>query len=69
MSPVAETSASPTWLHEAADLLALGYMRARRREAAKTARERRVEKPSNHLAYVSHRATFATGDSATSTEA
>ena len=68
MSPVVASSASPAWLHEAADLLALGYMRARRREAAKAARKRRVEMPSNHLAYVAHRGTFATGDSATSTE-
>ena len=68
MSPVVRSDGLPCWAREAAGLLALSHMRARRREAAQMARERRVERPSNHLAYVAPRLSFATGDSPTFTE-
>ena len=68
MSPVVRSDALPDWVREVADLLALGYLRARKREAAQLAKERRARKSLNSLAYVAPRWTFATGDSATSAE-
>ena len=68
MRRVASNEVPPQWLREVADLLALGYLRARKREAAQLAKERRARKSLNGLAYVAPRGTFATGDSPTSTE-
>ena len=68
MYAIAQAEATPEWLLEVADLLALGYLRARKREAAQMAKERSARKSLNSLAYVAPRGTFATGDSVTSTE-
>ena len=61
-------TAASSHVAEIADLLALGYLRARKREAVRLARTRRVRTCSKALDDVAPDATFATGDSATSTE-
>jgi hypothetical protein len=53
---------------EIAELLALGYLRARKREVARLARARRVRTCSKALDDVPPRAMFETGDSPTFTE-
>jgi hypothetical protein len=53
-------------LLDVADLLALGYVRYRARQAALEARARRVESAQNALDDVPPRATLATGERRTS---
>ena len=65
----ASTSATPigtATLHDVADLLALGYVRYRARQAALEARASRVASAQNPLDDVPPRATFATGERRTS---
>lgn len=68
MRRVTHADSSSDWLREVADLLALGYLRARKRDAAQKATARRALSQRNSLDDVAPRGMFATGDSATSTE-
>ena len=53
-------------MHELADLLALGYLRARNRKAAQVARSRRMQTSSNALDDVPPEATLVPGERRTS---
>ena len=65
---VAPTAPLPDRLREIAELVALGYVRARRREAARVARERLARKPLNGLAFAPLQPPNGTGDAVASTE-
>ena len=67
MRRVAPTAPQPRWVRDVAELLALGYVRFRKREAARMARASSVGSASNPLDEVAHRAFMATGERRTET--
>ena len=62
MRRVAPTAPQPRWVRDVAELLALGYVRFRKREAARMARASSVGSASNPLDDVRHRANLRPRD-------
>ena len=67
MQRVTSTAPLPAWLQEVAELLALGYLRARKREAARVARELIARNPLNGLPFIAMCPPNGTGDPTTET--